>query len=68
MSRLKSRWGLEVGDVKVMYSVQKIRGKVPSFNKDSKVEVVKHWCEEKTYVPGQLVLSVILFLGLCERD
>ena len=47
-----------MGDVRVMCSVQKIRGKVPTFHGEGEVEIVKHWCEEKTYVPGQLVISV----------
>ncbi|KAL5252458.1 hypothetical protein ACHWQZ_G015286 [Mnemiopsis leidyi] len=54
---LKSRWGIEVGDVNVMLSVKKIRGKVPTFQSDGGVTIIKHWCEEKSHVPAQLVLS-----------
>ncbi|XP_063677642.1 5'-3' exoribonuclease 1-like isoform X2 [Bolinopsis microptera] len=54
---LKSRWGIEVGDVRVMICVRKIRGKVPSFKSEGDVTIIKHWCEEKSYVPAQLVLS-----------
>ena len=47
-----------------MMSVKKIRGKVPTFQSDGGVTIIKHWCEEKSHVPAQLVLSVCTNISL----
>ena len=46
-----------------MMSVKKIRGKVPTFQSDGGVTIIKHWCEEKSHVPAQLVLSVCIYFS-----
>ena len=59
--RLKSRWGIELGDVKIMIGVRKIRGKVPYYNGDGTITITRHWFEEKSYLPAQLVVAVSTF-------